>query len=61
MGFARFSYFLRIKNNEKIMADPIIYGGVLSETTVYPKEKIKGWHVAIAVYLLLLLFKKAKR
>ena len=43
------------------MADPIIYGGVLSETTVYPKEKIKGWHIAIAVYLLLLLFKKAKR
>lgn len=39
------------------MADPIFYGGLLSETTVTPKPKIKGWHVAVATFLLLVLFK----
>jgi len=43
------------------MADPIIYGGLLSETTVTPKQKIKGWHVAAATFLLLVLFKKYKK
>lgn len=43
------------------MADRIIYGGLLSETTVTPKQKIKGWHVAVATFLLLVLFKKNKK
>ena len=42
------------------MADPIFYGGLLSETTVTPKQKIKGWHVAVATFVLFVLFKKVK-
>jgi hypothetical protein len=43
------------------MSDKIFYGGVLSEATVRPKRKIEGWQIALGVYLLLVLIKKAKR
>ena len=43
------------------MAEPLFYGGLLSETTVTPKPKIKGWHLAAATFLLLVLLKKFKK